>query len=66
MQNLHAVCDYIICRVRMAEAGLNHLKLQKLMFYVQAWNLAFYGETLFCGKFQAWVHGPGQSHVRWL
>lgn len=57
-QNLHAVCDYIIRRVRTAETSLNLLKLQKLMYYVQAWSLAFYGTPLFVGRFQAWVHGP--------
>jgi len=56
--NLHDVCDYVI--VRLAEGGekLNHLKLQKLMYYIQAWHLAFYGRALFAGKFQAWIHGP--------
>jgi uncharacterized phage-associated protein len=52
------VCDYVI--VRLAESGecLSHLKLQKLMYYVQAWHLAFYNQPLFAGKFQAWIHGP--------
>ena len=52
------VCDYIIHRVCAAGGALNELKLQKLMYYVQAWNLAFNGKPLFDGRFQAWVHGP--------
>jgi uncharacterized phage-associated protein len=52
------VCDYIIVKVGEAGASLNHLKLQKLMYYAQAWHLAFYGNPLFAGKFQAWIHGP--------
>jgi uncharacterized phage-associated protein len=52
------VCDYIILKVRAAGESLSHLKLQKLMFYVQAWHLAFFGKPLFVGRFQAWVHGP--------
>jgi uncharacterized phage-associated protein len=52
------VCDYIIVKIREAGETLNQLKLQKLMYYVQAWHLAFQGSCLFDGKFQAWVHGP--------
>jgi uncharacterized phage-associated protein len=52
------VCDYVIHRLCAAGSHLNFLKLQKLMYYVQAWYLAFYGKPLFPGKFQAWVHGP--------
>jgi uncharacterized phage-associated protein len=51
-------CDYIIVKVRAAAESLSHLKLQKLMYYAQAWHWAFYGKPLFAGKFQAWVHGP--------
>ncbi len=51
------VCDYLIVRVN--EAGyLNVLKLQKLLYYVQAWYLAFENRKCFKGDFQAWVHGP--------
>lgn len=37
---------------------ITNLKLQKLVYYAQAWFLANYGEQLFEGDFQAWVHGP--------
>jgi len=56
--SINLVCDYIIFRVLDAGEHLNLLKLQKLLYYVQAWHLAFYQEPLFNGKFQAWVHGP--------
>lgn len=55
---LHDACDYIILKVRSADAGLSLLKLHKLLYYAQAWHLAFYGKPLFDGRFQAWVHGP--------
>ena len=57
------VCDYIIARCAEAGVGLNLLKLQKLLYYVQAWHLAFFGTPLFGGKFQAWVHGPVNREV---
>jgi len=34
------------------------LKLQKLLFYAQAWHLALKEKELFEENFQAWVHGP--------
>lgn len=37
---------------------VTHLKLQKLVYYAQAWYLANTGVPLFAEDFQAWVHGP--------
>ena len=52
------VAKYIL--FRMAEKGktLNHLKLQKLLYYVQAWHLVYADEPLFDEEFEAWLHGP--------
>jgi len=59
MTTIDQACDYIIFRLKVEEpAPLSQLKLQKLLYYVQAWNLAFEGKPLFDGKFQAWIHGP--------
>jgi uncharacterized phage-associated protein len=37
---------------------MSHLKLQKLLFYCQAYHLAYFKEPLFNEDFEAWVHGP--------
>lgn len=37
---------------------LTNLKLQKLLYYAQAWHLALYDEPLFDERIEAWVHGP--------
>ncbi|TXD48137.1 Panacea domain-containing protein [Polaribacter sp. IC063] len=37
---------------------MSHLKLQKLLFYCQAYHLATFDESLFEEDFEAWVHGP--------
>ena len=37
---------------------ITNLRLQKLMYYAQAWHLALYDEPLFPDAFEAWVHGP--------
>ena len=42
---------------------ISNLKLQKLMYYAQAWHLAYFKERLFDGDFEAWVHGPVLSDL---
>lgn len=56
--NVNEACDYIIVQVTEGGVDLNHLKLQKLAYYAQAWSLAFYDRPLFDADFQAWIHGP--------
>ncbi len=63
MQNIHDVCDYLIIKLRDGGVFLNFLKLHKLLYYLQAWNLAFGRGRLFDEKFQAWVHGPVSRQV---
>jgi uncharacterized phage-associated protein len=59
MANISTVCDYIIIQLNAdGDSDLTTLKLQKLLYYVQAWHLAFYKKPMFEGEFQAWVHGP--------
>lgn len=53
------IADWFLANVdREAGDNITHLKLQKLLFYAQAWSLAAYGEPLFDEDFQAWAHGP--------
>ena len=52
------IADYLLCACRERGELLTNLKLQKLLFYAQAWHLALKGEELFSEDFQAWVHGP--------
>ncbi|GAB2854661.1 Panacea domain-containing protein [Hymenobacter ruber] len=37
---------------------ITNKKLQKLLYYVQAWNLAVFNNPLFNDEPQAWRHGP--------
>lgn len=37
---------------------VSHKKLQKLIYYVEAWNLVHLDEPLINEDFEAWVHGP--------
>lgn len=38
--------------------AMSHLKLQKLVFYCDAYHLACFDQELVEDKFEAWVHGP--------
>ena len=41
------------------ELSINHLKLQKLLYYTQAWHLVYFdGNPLFDDIPEAWVNGP--------
>jgi uncharacterized phage-associated protein len=61
--NIQDVVDYIIGQFADEDGSLSILKLQKLLYYVQAWHLAFGRGPLFAGRFQAWVHGPVNRQV---
>jgi uncharacterized phage-associated protein len=37
---------------------MTHLKLQKLIFYTEAYHLAYFETSLIDDEFQAWMHGP--------
>jgi len=37
---------------------ISNLKLQKLLYYVQGFNLAFYGKPIFNEDIYAWQYGP--------
>lgn len=43
---------------RESGESITHLKLQKLVYYAQAWALALLGRPLFEDEVQAWAHGP--------
>lgn len=60
---IDAVADYVVTRLDEGGAPPNLLKLQKLLYYIQAWYLALKGEPLFDAKFQAWVHGPVSRRI---
>lgn len=59
MPTAHDVARYFVSLVD-EEAGdsISNLKLQKLLYYAQGFNLAFYDKPLFGESIKAWMHGP--------
>ena len=54
MASVFQVARYILNKV----GGMTTMKLQKLVYYCQAWSLAWDGVPLFNEDFQAWANGP--------
>lgn len=51
--------DFLLIKCRDMGECLTNMKLQKMLYYAQAWALvSFDNEPLFEEDFQAWVHGP--------
>lgn len=45
--------DYILVR----GGAMSHLKIQKILFYIEAYHLAYFDSSIIEDEFQAWVHG---------
>jgi len=51
----HDVAAAVLTRV---PGPISTMKLQKLVYYCQAWNLAWFDEPLFRERVEAWAKGP--------
>jgi uncharacterized phage-associated protein len=51
-------CEFFIALAQDAGETLTHMKLQKLLYYAQAWHCGMFGKPLFAAKFEAWKFGP--------
>ena len=59
MKNALDVARYFLfCVDREAGDTISHLKLQKLVYYTQAWSLVFRNQPFFDQDIEAWVSGP--------
>ncbi|HSF76341.1 MAG TPA: type II toxin-antitoxin system antitoxin SocA domain-containing protein [Microcoleus sp.] len=52
------IANAFIWLAAQTNVAINAYKLQKLMYYAQAWYLGVYGQPLFDADFQAGIHGP--------
>lgn len=67
------IANHFIWLAHETGSFVSNLKLQKLVYYAQAWHLAIHDAPLFPEDFQAWVHGPvipelfqKYQHFSWL
>lgn len=54
MANAFDVATYILER----HGAMSAMKLQKLVYYSQAWSLVWDDEPLFSNRIEAWANGP--------
>jgi uncharacterized phage-associated protein len=53
-----AKTDDVAAAILSATGEVTTMKLQKLLYYSQAWHLTFTGTPLFPSEVQAWLQGP--------
>lgn len=70
------IAEYFIAKTYNEGGKMTQKKLQKMLYYAQAWSLVFREEELFGDRIEAWLHGPaiyaiyqeyksfGFSHIR--
>ena len=58
MMPIQSVADYFIAYSHEVQEPITHLKLQKLVYYAEAWHLSIYAEPLTGERFEAWKRGP--------
>ena len=56
--NVNMVTDLIASKTMESGSSLSVLKLQKLLYYTEAWHVTFFEKQLFDENFEAWIHGP--------
>lgn len=56
--NIQEIANFIVWDFHECGSFLSNSKLQKLLYYAQAWHLAIHDQPLFVGQFEAWQHGP--------
>ena len=52
--NAQLLADFIL----QEYGSMSHLKVQKLLYYCEAYHLAYTDSSLIKQDFEAWVHGP--------
>ena len=63
-KRVYIVAHYFMKKSRDEKRGdFTNKKLQKLLFYAQAWSLVLRKKKLFDAKFKAWVHGAAIPDV---
>jgi len=56
--NIIDVAHLVVLAASQKGIGVTPLKLQKLLYYLQAWNLVFFNTPVFQDEPEAWVNGP--------
>lgn len=58
-----SVAEYFIDKANRERKPITNKKLQKLVYYAQAWSFVLKDRKLFNEKIEAWVHGPATKSL---
>lgn len=59
MYTSQQIADWILSQLNSNSGDtISPLKLQKLLYYCQAWHYTIFNEVLFDERIEAWAHGP--------
>jgi uncharacterized phage-associated protein len=58
MHSATEVANWFVAKAAESGDQITHLKVQKLLYYAEAWTQTLIGEELFPETLQAWAHGP--------
>ena len=61
--DVKTVALFFIALAQDAGEQLTHMKLQKMVYYAQAWYVGTFGEPLFDSEIEAWQFGPVCSEI---
>ncbi len=61
--NIEEIAKYFIYLSNKEGRPVTNKKLQKLLYYAQAWYLVKKGKKLYEDDIEAWVHGPTIPHM---
>ena len=57
--NVTEIANFFLSKIDTEKGdSITPLKLQKLVYYAQAWHYTVFSESLFDDKIEAWTHGP--------
>jgi uncharacterized phage-associated protein len=58
-----AVANFILTQAFGENMPISPMKLQKLLYYMQGWHLAFCDEPIFNEQIECWPYGPVVSSI---
>lgn len=61
--SVQQIAQYFIWKANQEGRPITNKKLQKILYYAQAWSLVIRDNPLFKEKIEAWVHGPAVREI---
>ncbi|MEI7810327.1 MAG: type II toxin-antitoxin system antitoxin SocA domain-containing protein [bacterium] len=58
MTTASKIADYLLIKSKKEGVPITNKRLQKLLYYIQAWHLAINKKPIFEDRIEAWIHGP--------